>query len=41
MCTTAARRGDCTKRAGYVCRGTRCVRRNSRARTGTRTSTKK
>ena len=39
MCTSARARGDCLKRRGYICRGTRCVRRSSRRRTGsTRTS---
>lgn len=43
MCTSAKARGDCAKRRGYECRGTRCVRSSSR-RVGSnskRTTTKK
>lgn len=41
MCTTAKLRGDCAKRQGYECRGTRCVRRRTRQRAGSKRSTKK
>ena len=42
MCTTAQARGDCLKRRGYVCRGTRCVRRRrTRVSSNSRSSNNK